>query len=593
MSRRFAGVVTIAYLLVAGAWVTFSDIMLGSMGLSAERVASLSLIKGIGFVLVTGAVLFFSAGHAGRRVAGLSERLTTVIEVSPIPIVTLDLDGNVTLWNAAAERVFGWSAAEVLGKPTPFVPDESREEALGILERVVSGNSAAGLELMRVAKDGRTLLIRIFTAAIHDERGTVSGTMGVIEDITERRAARRELERYRDHLEELVGERTLELQRANDALQSATDAKDTFLASMSHELRTPLNSIIGFSGIMLQGLAGPLNEEQGKQLKMVNSAGHHLLDLINDVLDLVKIEAGHAAPNLESVRIADVLDSVEGIIRPLADEKRLELSSSASGDLTIVTDRRRLEQILINLLSNSVKFTSEGSISIVVIPAEDTVRFEISDTGVGIAQDALESIFDEFVQIERADRLRPDGTGLGLAISRRLAGLLGGRVFARSQAGVGSVFVLELPLEPAIQLPSEPAASDPAECSILVVDDDASARRIVSLVLGAKGYRVVEASDGERALALVAEERPDCILLDLMMPRLDGWGVLERLRDDPETADIPVICVSIIDEAEHVSTEGFVGYLVKPVEPEGLVAMLETTLASHPCSTTPESEGPA
>ncbi|MDZ4236283.1 MAG: ATP-binding protein, partial [Dietzia sp.] len=361
----------------------------------------------------------------------------------------------------------------------------------------------------------------MFTAALHDDHGAVTGTMGVIEDITQRRAARQELERYRDHLEELVDERTVELRRSNDALLQATEAKETFLASMSHELRTPLNSIIGFSGIMLQGLAGPLNEEQGKQLKMVNLAGHHLLALINDVLDLVKIESGRTAPNVEVVRISEVLESVEGILRPLADEKHLELRTVLGSDICLVTDRRRLEQILLNLLSNAVKFTARGFVSLSVSSDEEAIRFEVVDTGVGVDREALESIFDEFFQIELPEKLRPEGTGLGLAISRRLAGLLGGRVFATSEVGVGSTFTLELPVSVAASAPV-PAEPHSEQCSVLVVDDDSHARAIVSVVLRAEGYRVIEAVDGEHALEVIAVDRPDCIVLDLVMPRLDG-----------------------------------------------------------------------
>lgn len=590
MSRRLAWVVTSTYVVVAVVWLFASDTILGGLGLSGVQTASLGLLKGLGFVIVTGTVLFFSLSRAGRQFTGVNERLSAIIEVSPIPIVTLDLDERVTLWNPAAEAVFGWTADEVLGKPNPFVPDEAREESRGIQERISQGQAESGIELTRVAKDGRRVLVRVFTAAVHDDRGALTGTMGVIEDITQRRAARHELEQYRDHLEELVDERTVELRRSNDALQQATEAKDMFLASMSHELRTPLNSIIGFSGIMLQGLAGPLNEEQGKQLKMVNSAGHHLLALINDVLDLVKIESGQTSPNIEMVRVSDVLEAVEGIIRPLVDEKQLELRTVSGSTITLFTDRRRLEQILLNLLSNAVKFTVRGSISLSVIAHEESVVFEVADTGVGVPPEALDSIFDEFVQIELPERLRPEGTGLGLAISRRLAGLLGGRVFAASEVGAGSTFTLELPVALKAS-PPVPVVAHSEQRSVLVVDDDSHARAMISVILHSEGYRVIEAVDGERALEVIAVDPPDCIVLDLVMPRLDGWEVLDRLRNTSGTADIPVICVSIIDEGEQGLARGFAGYLVKPIEPDGLVAMISDTLAGVECRPIRGSEG--
>lgn len=590
MGRRFAWVVTLVYMVAASAWIIVSDTLLGTFGLSAERISSLSLVKGIGFVLVTGAVLYFASSHSGRRFTELNERLSAVIDVSPVPIITLDLDGNVTMWNPAAERVFGWSEKEVLGKPNPIVPDEGRSESRDMQERIAGGELLPGIELVRVTKDGDRLLVRLFTAGIHDSRGGVVGLMGIIEDITQRRAVRLELEQYRDHLEALVQERTVELRLANVALTIATEAKDTFLASMSHELRTPLNSIIGFSGIMLQGLAGPLNEEQQKQLGMVNSAGHHLLALINDVLDLVKIEAGQTAPKFESVRVCDVLDSVRGIMAPLADERGVELTTAGCEHVTLVTDRRRLEQILLNLLSNAIKFTSEGSVAVLATSEPQAVRFEVTDTGVGIPEDALESIFNEFTQIERSDRVRPEGTGLGLAISRRLATLLGGRISARSHVGSGSVFVLEVPLTNSVaEAPTviEPA---PGQCSVLVVDDDSHTRGIVSAILKAAGYRVLEAPGGEAALSIVAGERPDAIVLDLVMPRVDGWAVQKRLRDDPLMAAVPVICISVIDEEENGAEHEFAGYMVKPIDPAGLVAMLDSVLAELDCTTEPGTE---
>lgn len=590
MRRRFAWVVTLVYMLVAGAWIVASDTLLSKLGLSAQQISSLSLVKGIGFVLVTGAVLYFASSQTRRQYAALSERLTAIIDVSPVPIITLDLDGNVTMWNPAAERVFGWTEKEVLGKPNPIVPAEARDESRAFQKRVVDGELVPGIELTHVTKDGRRLLVRLFTAGVHDARGAVVGLMGVIEDITQRRAARLELEQYRDHLEELVQERTVELRLANDALTQATEAKDTFLASMSHELRTPLNSIIGFSGIMLQGLAGPLNEEQQKQLGMVNSAGHHLLALINDVLDLVKIEAGQTAPKSESVRVSDVLESVRGIMAPLADERGVELTTSGGERVTLVTDRRRLEQILLNLVSNAIKFTPEGSITVLASSDSGVVRFEVTDTGVGIPEDAIESIFNEFTQIDRSDRARPEGTGLGLAISRRLATLLGGRISASSHVGSGSAFVLEVPFTN--RMPESPPVGEPVlgQCSVLVVDDDPHTRDIVSVVLKAAGYRVLEASDGEVALSIVADERPEAIVLDLVMPRLDGWGVHTRLRDDPSTAAIPVICISVIDGEETGIEHEFAGYMVKPIDPAGLLAMLDSVLAGVECTMNPGTE---
>ncbi len=579
---------TLLYALAAGAWIAFSDVLLSRLGLSADQISRLSLYKGLGFVAVTSIVLYRSVTRGTRRFASLSDRLSTFINVAPIPIVSLDLDSRVVLWNPAAERVFGWSAEEVLGNPNPIVPPEEWELFLENQRRLLEAPGTTGLEVTRRRKDGQDLRLRIFNAAVRDENGHMIGTIGVLEDITDYTTAMAEIEQYRDHLEELVADRTAELRRANDQLRRATDAKDTFLASMSHELRTPLNSIIGFTQILLQGLAGPMNDEQTRQMEMVNGSGRHLLALINDILDLSKIEAGRTVLQREEVAISEVLASVEGTVRPLLEDKGLAWECGCDEPGTIFTDRRRLEQILLNLLSNAVKFTDSGQVRLSARVVGNHVRFEVADTGVGIDPEALGLVFGEFVQLETKDAMRPDGTGLGLAISRRLAHLLGGTLVVASEVGVGSTFVLSLPA--GVTSDVSVLSSDPRLCSVLVVDDDAHARGIVTSILRGAGYRVRQAPDGAAALRLVADERPDAILLDLVMPRLDGWEVLERLKSEAGTSDIPIICVSILLESEHELTEGFAGYLVKPIDPAGMLALLDTVLADTNCAAATDGE---
>ncbi|PKQ38825.1 MAG: hypothetical protein CVT59_01735 [Actinobacteria bacterium HGW-Actinobacteria-1] len=579
VDRRYATRVTLLYALAAGAWITFSDTLLSRLGLSADQISRLSLYKGLGFVTVTSIVLYASVTRGTRRFASLSERLSTFIDVAPIPIVSLDLQNRVVLWNPAAERVFGWTAEEVLGKRNPIVPEEEWDTFIENQERLLNAPTATGFEVVRTRKDGQRLRLRIFNAAVHDERGAVIGTIGVLEDITAYTAAVVEIEQYRDHLEELVKDRTARLQQANDELKRATEAKDTFVASMSHELRTPLNSIIGFTQILLQGLAGPMNAEQVKQMEMVNASGRHLLALINDILDLSKIEAGQTILQPEEVRISEVLASVEGIVRPLLEAKGLEWACECAETATLYTDKRRLEQILLNLLSNAVKFTDAGGVRLSANVVGPYARFEVADTGVGINSDALHDVFGEFVQLDTKDAIRPEGTGLGLAISRRLAHLLGGTLVAASEVGIGSTFVLTLPVGVEAEPAEEHAGS--RRRSVLVVDDDAHARGIVTRILRDAGYVVRQAPDGASAMRSVADERPDVILLDLVLPGIDGWEIARRLKTAEETADIPLVCVSILLESEHGLTDDFAGYLVKPIDSAEMLALLDTVLAGN------------
>ena len=354
--------------------------------------------------------------RAERNARSTREQFATIVRAAPLPIIMLDLDGKVSLWNGAAEAVFGWSAEEVLGQSLPIIPTALTEEYRAAFKRAAGGERDLTVETVRQTKDGRLIDVIVHTTSAYGQDGTSRGALAMIEDVTERKRAEAELRVYREHLEELVESRTRELNLANERLSRATRIKSEFLANMSHELRTPLNSIIGFSGVLLQGLAGDLTEEQSKQVSMVYRAGKHLLDLINDILDLSKIEAGRASVVVGDFDVGELVGSVVESLRPECEAKGLGLTLDVSGPpVRAMTDRTKVNQIVLNLVGNAVKFTEQGHVDVSVRQTENLFEVIVSDTGPGVPEDELSAIFDEFTQAMRRADEKPAGTGLGLA----------------------------------------------------------------------------------------------------------------------------------------------------------------------------------
>jgi signal transduction histidine kinase/DNA-binding response OmpR family regulator len=362
------------------------------------------------------------------------------------------------------------------------------------------------------------------------------------------------------------------------ALEQASQAKSDFLASMSHELRTPLSAIIGFSALMHdEPLADGLRTVPDEWIEHVHRSGDHLLALINDVLDLTKIEAGRINLELEPFALGSALgESVEGL-RPLAQRKSIEMVLDCE-DGVITADRGRLRQIVYNLLSNAIKFTADGGRIVVEGRwSGDEARIAVTDTGVGIAADDLEHVFEEFRQVGDI-KAREAGTGLGLALCRRLAEAHGGRLEVTSELGRGSRFEVVLPgaraeaAEPAS--PPPPAMHAVAGPSILVIEDDPGAVRLLRAYLEAEGYAVEVATDGESGIAAAQANAPDAIILDVLLPGIDGWEVLRRLKGDPALRNLPVVVVTVVDERNVAMNLGAVDYFLKPVRREALLDRL-------------------
>jgi two-component system, NtrC family, sensor kinase len=376
-------------------------------------------------------------------------------------------------------------------------------------------------------------------------------------------------------------------------LEAADRHKSEFLANMSHELRTPLNAIIGYSEMLQEDAADFGAEQFTDDLKKINAAGKHLLELINAVLDLSKIEAGKMELYLESFDVAGLVRDIAAVIQPLAAKNSNRLEMRYPDEIgTMRADLTKVRQALFNLLSNACKFTDRGAISLAVARQErdgqDWMVFSVSDTGIGMTPEQLTRLFEVFSQADAATTRKYGGTGLGLALSRRLCRMMGGDVTVDSEVGRGSTFTIRLPavVAEAVEEPAAPApAADrviPGVGTVLVIDDEAAVRDLMQRFLTKEGFRVVTAAGGEEGLRRARELRPDAITLDVMMPGMDGWAVLSALKADPDVADVPVIMLTIVDDRNLGYALGASDYLTKPIERDRLVTVLKQHRRDRP-----------
>jgi signal transduction histidine kinase/DNA-binding response OmpR family regulator len=375
-----------------------------------------------------------------------------------------------------------------------------------------------------------------------------------------------------------------EIQDKSRQLEQASQHKSQFLANMSHELRTPLNAIIGYSEILQEDAVDLGQDNLVADLKKIESAGRHLLGLINDILDLSKIEAGKMDIYLEDVEIVPLLEEVRSIIVPMAEKNANVLEYRLADNLgSMHTDRTKLKQSLLNLFSNGSKFTQNGRLTLDVKRFEidkPMVSFAVSDTGIGMTEEQLGRLFQAFNQADASTTKKYGGTGLGLAITRNFCQLLGGNVTVTSKPGEGSTFTIVLPDSPVAPAPAKATDAPPLSVdvdsapTVLVVDDDPTARELLSANLKGAGYRLLQASSGDEALSLARSTRPDAITLDVMMPKPDGWDVLSALKADANLRDIPVVIVTMLSDRGIGLSLGAVEVLTKPVERAQLTALI-------------------
>jgi signal transduction histidine kinase/ActR/RegA family two-component response regulator len=467
------------------------------------------------------------------------------------------------------------------------------------LQKVISGPIMHLEDTMKMVSANKNYEVRAVKSYSDEIGSLIDGFNAMLSDIQQRdgalRGANDELQTRTLELEEEVSQRKQaqeELLNAKHVAEEASRAKSTFLANMSHELRTPLNAIIGYSEMLEEEARDSEKSDDIRDLQKIQFAGKHLLSLINDVLDLSKIEAGKMPLHLETFDVRVMVSEIITTLQPAIEKNKNTLRVRVADEVSAMrADVTKVRQILFNLLSNACKFTDHGTIGLDVDRklenGQDWIRFQVSDTGIGIAAKQRDNLFKEFAQADTSIARKYGGTGLGLAISYKFVQLMKGRIGVESELGKGATFTAELPVQVRTEaadavLPhgssDSPTAASPTKTdrdTILVIDDDASVRDLMSRFLSKLDVNVVAARNGEEGLRLAAQLHPMIITLDVVMPGRDGWSVLNQLKSDPELSEIPVIMVTIVDNEAMGINLGASNYLVKPVHRERLVDLIE------------------
>ena len=458
-----------------------------------------------------------------------------------------------------------------------------------IFQRAVAKPIVDLAEIARRVSRDKDYSVRATSTGTRDEPAILIQAFNeMLGQIQEREEA---LQKAHDELEQRVQERTAELASANKELEltnreveRANQLKSQFLASMSHELRTPLNAILGFSELLSREEPITKTDKYKRWTEHIVHGGKHLLQLVNDVLDLSKIEAGHIELTLENFAVETAIPEVLSNIRQLAMTKKIQVDLQNKPGVTVYADRIRFKQILYNLLSNAVKFTpGGGKITLSVTGDDRLAHISVTDTGIGIRPEDQKVVFDEFRQVGKTTRGVTEGTGLGLAITKRLVERQSGTIALSSELGKGSKFTFSLPLSQDVT-ETQPATSSTGAVShrkrplVLVVDDETPSRELLVSYLSPEGYETTTASSGAEALVKALELLPDAITLNMLMPGKNGWEILHRLKTTPATAAIPIVIVSIVDDKGRGFALGASEYLVKPVKKEVLLAALKKHL---------------
>jgi PAS domain S-box-containing protein len=522
-----------------------------------------------------GARLRLWALRRGERGVTRDALLAHAVDAAADVVEVADPRAVLQYVNPAFTHKLGYGADEVIGKTPAEVMRSSMhpKEYFQELDRTLRAGLVWKGLLISKAKDGRLVHFDATVSPVFDAERRCTHHVAVKRDITERLAAEAQL-RSANH----------ELEQARDAALEANRVKSQFLANMSHELRTPLNAIIGYSEMMIEEARDIEEPDLEEDAKKIQVAGRHLLGLINDILDLSKVEAGRVELFLEDVELRGLLEEVVDTVRPLAVERGNTISLAFHLPVEVVTaDVTRLKQVLFNLVSNANKFTENGSVVIEARPHptdEGFYRVAVRDTGIGMTSEQLQRLFRPFVQADPSTTRRYGGTGLGLTISQHFCEMMGGAITVDTKVGDGSTFTVSLPLVSAKRTLRAPSSDGRSGGRVLVVDDDPAIHDLLRRTLEPAGFEVELATNGEAGLAQARERPPDAIILDVVMPGLDGWWVLTELKRDKLTRDIPVVMLTFLESRSTGLALGATDYLVKPVEPSRVVQVIRRHLGA-------------
>ncbi len=544
-----------------------------------------------------------------RQLTDRAARYETILRAAGEGVLVTNATGVIEEANKAAGRMFGMRGEALIGTPLSILvqnPDDipAARDSDTVTNMLPGSRTLDAVQGRR--PDGSTFWLELNLKPVPLRDRVV--VVCILRDITQRREAEERIRRMNEDLDVRVRQRTAELEEANGKLEvalrqaeAAVRAKDTFVATMSHELRQPLHIIIGFTEALKEEAADMGAEAIEPDLNKILSAAKHLLELINDILDMAKISAGKMDLSVETFPLPELVGEVRTLVGPLAAKNNNQFVVDVPPDLgTMTADARRVRQMLINLLSNAFKFTHAGRIDLrvkrVAEGGREWIRFGVADTGRGMTADQVGRLFQRFYQADSGTTRESGGTGLGLTITQSFNDLMGGQpIRVTSQQGVGTEFVVMLPavvetVSPPRTAPPPPPvlpATDetPAEPAdgrtVLVIDDDPMVRELMQRFLGKEGFRVLLAANGDEGLKLARDERPCLITLDVTMPGADGWTVLGQLKDDPDTADIPVVMLTIVDDRGRGFALGATEYLTKPIDWQRLGAILRRYLISR------------